>query len=172
MTEEPPVPTVTELRRRMDEGLTALITALDRLDPSRLSEPTDGGGWNVRDHLAHMAVWADGMAALLRKENRWAAMGLDISDADRERLGSDGVNDLVVDRHRNLTPNEAKEWLLEAHARVASAVESLTDEDLMRPYGNFASPPNGRGGPIFQYVVSNTFEHYDEHLPWMEAIAH
>jgi uncharacterized protein (TIGR03083 family) len=171
MTEEPLVPTVTELRQSMDDGLRSLIKALDRLDSSRLSEPTDEGGWSVRDHVAHLAVWADGMAALLRKGNRWAAMGLDITDADRERLGSDGVNDLVVDRHRDLTSAEAKAWLLEAHARVASAVESLTDEDLMRPYGNFASPSNDRGRPIFQYVVGNTFEHYDEHLPWIEAIA-
>ena len=170
MTEEPPVPTVTELRTKMDDGLKALIAALDRLDASRLSGPTDAGGWNVRDHVAHMAVWADGMAALLRRENRWAAMGLDITDADRERLGSDGVNDLVVDRHRNLTPNEAKEWLLEAHARVASAVESLTDEDLVRPYGNFATPPDDGGRPIFQYIAGNTFGHYEEHVPWIESI--
>lgn len=171
MTEEPLVPTVAELRRRMDDGLRLLIDAFDRLDSSRLSEPTDEGGWNVRDHVAHLAVWADGMAALLRKENRWAAMGLDITDADRERLGSDGVNDLVVDRHRDLTPTEAKAWLLEAHARVASAVESLTDDDLMRPYGNFATPPDEKGRPVFSYVAGNTFEHYEEHIPWIESIA-
>lgn len=171
MTEDEVVPTVTELRRLMDDGLKRLLLALDHLDRVRLEDATDDAGWNVRDHVAHLAVWADGVAALLRSENRWAAMGLDITDADRDTLGADGINDLVVDLHRNLTLAQARAWLMEAHRQLGNAVESMTDEDLTLPYGSFLVPPDQKGHPVFAYVIGNTFEHYDEHLPWIEAIA-
>jgi hypothetical protein len=171
VTEEEVAPTVAELRRLMDEGLGRLLTTVDQLDPARIEDSTDAQGWSAEDHLAHLAIWVDGIAALLRTENRWAAMGLDITDADRDSLGADGINDLVVDRHRDLTPAQARAWLMEAHSRLGKAVESLSDDDLMRPYGSFTTPPDDKGHPIFGYVVGNTFEHYDEHLPWIVAIA-
>ena len=162
--------TVAELRHRMDTGLGHLFTALDEVDQSRLAKAVDPNGWSVRDHMAHMATWADGIAALLSGQSRWQAMGLDITDDDRQTLGSDGINAMLVDRHRHLEVVQAREWLLEAHERVAGVLEGLNDEELMRPYGSFLRPPADTGKPIFGYVIGNTFGHYEEHTGWIREL--
>jgi len=51
----------------MNESLGRLLSKEQQLGPK------DVAGWNVRDHLTHLAVWADGVAALLlRREERRA----------------------------------------------------------------------------------------------------
>jgi hypothetical protein len=164
-------PTVGELRRQMTEGIDRLLSAVDKLESGRVESAADEAGWTIKDHLAHLAVWADGIAALLDHQNRWAAMGLAITDSDRAALGVDAINDLVIDRFRNLNTAAARTWLVEAHARVLKALDSFTDEDLLRPYGQFAGPADDAGDAIVGYIASNTFDHYDEHIPWLEAIA-
>ena len=54
--------------------------------------------------------------------------------------------------------------------RLIDEIASMSDEDLMRPYRyyEFASMEDR---PVVGWLVGNTFGHYDEHLPWIRAIA-
>lgn len=171
MSDEETAVTVAELRRRMEAGWQAFAGAIDALSPDQLDGPQDAARWTVQDHMAHLAAWADGIAALLRGEPRWAAMGLAISAAEREGLDYDALNEQIAARHRSKSAAEVRAWLAAAHRRVADAVAAMSDADLLRPYGSFLSPPDAAGDPIFGYVAGNTYEHYAEHLPWIQAIA-
>ncbi|HMQ29448.1 MAG TPA: maleylpyruvate isomerase N-terminal domain-containing protein [Chloroflexaceae bacterium] len=70
----------------MGASLARFLKALDGLDVGQLDEPADVAGWTVRDHLVRLAVWAEGIAALLRRDDRWAAMGLVMDNPERDDL--------------------------------------------------------------------------------------
>lgn len=163
-------PSRLRLRERMDAGLEELLAAIDVLTDEDMNGPVDAAGWNVRDHLTHLAVWADGIAALLRGEDRWKAMGLDMEEPDHEP-DYDQLNSQIVDHHRHLTADEARRWLIVAHQRVVNGMETLSEELLVAPYERFVAPYTGdRGHPISEYILGNTEDHYQEHLPWVLAI--
>jgi hypothetical protein len=159
-----------ELRGKMAHGLAELLAALDRLSDEQQLGPTDPAGWNVRDHLTHLASWVEGVAALLRRGDRWGAMGL--AQPDGEEQDFDQINAEISDKHRGLSPAAARAWLIAAHGRIDDAIAGMSYADLEQPYDRFVAPFTGSTGrPIIAYVIGNTYEHYAEHLPWMTAIA-
>lgn len=155
----------------MNEGLDQFLQEIDRLSDAQMTAPTDAAGWNVRDHLTHLAAWADGIAALIRRENRWAAMGLEMDEPEGEP-DYDVLNAQLVEQSRSLSPGQARDWLLEAHQRVAEAMEGLDESRLSEPYGRFVPPFTGDWGePIAEYILGNTEDHYDQHTAWLLSIA-
>lgn len=166
--------TVRALRARMDEGFASFEAALDRLTEEQLTGPRDSAGWNVRDHLTHLAAWANGVAALINGEDRWQAMGLVptlTASTPEPQRDLDVINERIVEQQRGLTAAEARAQLVEAHRRLAAAVDTLSDEQLSWPYRRFAAPISGDGSrPIADYIAGDSHEHYAEHLGWIEAI--
>src|SRR5688572_25512497 len=79
MTEHshPALPTTkAELIDQLANGRKHLEELIASLSEDQLMR-YGSDGWSVKDHLAHLAMWEVGMAALLRKQPRWEAMGLD-----------------------------------------------------------------------------------------------
>ena len=164
-------PSKREMRLEMDAGLARLLNAIDQFSEAQMLAPQDAKGWNVRDHLTHLAAWADGIAALLRREDRWATMGLSLDASEYTNLDFDRINDKIARQNRQVSPEEARTWLIAAHERVRMALEDLSDAELVLPYERFTSPFTGDdGGPIFEYIRNNTSHHYSDHLLWMKAI--
>lgn len=163
--------TQATLIKELHASLPALLEQLDRFSDAQMLGPTDAAGWTVRDHLTHLAVWAEGIVALLRGESRWTAMGLELQDSADTRPDYDHLNEIIAQAHRHVTPSDARAWLIKAHANVVESVSKLQDADLVKPYGAFSTPKLAAlDGPIADYVYGNTVDHYAEHLPWMLAI--
>jgi hypothetical protein len=158
-----------EMRERLAAGLDKLLAAIGGLDDRQLTEPRDAAGWNVRDHLLHLAAWADGIAALLRREDRWATMG--VADPDPGPIDYDAMNEQIVAPLRHLSAAEARARLVAADTRVRQAVAALSDEELEQPYGRYAPPfTSDEGHPVGAYIAGNTFGHYEEHLPYIQRL--
>lgn len=173
MSDIPQAPTKQEVRAEMDDGLTDFINLIDQYSDEQMMTLHDEVGWTVRDHIVHLAVWAEGIAALLRREDRWAAMGLNIEGARVDNRHYDTMNAQIAHQHRHLSPAEARTWLVNAHEHVAAAVEALPEAALAAPYDYFVKPFTGNeGNPIFEYVWGNTAHHYEEHAHWIKAIIH
>lgn len=155
----------------MERGLRDLLAALDQYSESQLIEPLDTQGWNGRDHLTHLAVWAEGIVALLRRENRWAAMGLAMEEPESEP-DYDLLNDAIVGLHRSMSGGEAREWVVRAHHQVSAAMDALADDELGLPYARYVAPFTGDWGEqITEYILGNTEDHYEEHATWIRSIA-
>jgi hypothetical protein len=167
--------TVRELRARMDEGLARFEAALDQLTEEQLTGPKDAVGWTMRDHLTHLAAWGAGIVALLRGEDRWQAMGtapVFVAGEGAPRFDFDVMNQQIADLHRGLSGAEARALVVSTHRALAAEVEKLSDEQLAWPYRRFGTPATGDGStPIVDYIAGDSYEHYGEHLGWMEAIA-
>lgn len=164
-------PNKQELIARMNEGLSQFLAFLDHYSAEQLEELTDAVGWNARDHITHLAAWADGIAALLRHEDRWSAVGISKELGESQEYDQmNEANEAIAEQHRHLSSAEARRWLVAAHEGLVAAMEPLEDADLLLPYERFVSPFTGKEGrPIITYIQGDTYEHYQEHAPWIEA---
>lgn len=151
---------------RARERLFAFVYDLSAPQMSALRDPA---GWAVKDHLAHLAVWQDGMAALMRRQPRWPAMGLAQGHAGTDDF--EAMNDAIFRRHREKTSGEVLAMLDRSIADFLAAFEALSDADLRAPYSAFQADALAWGEPIIGRLAGNSYEHFDEHLPWMRAIA-
>jgi hypothetical protein len=161
--------TKADLLARMAQGRAALEQALGQLSEAQLTATGPNGGWAIKDHLFHLAAWERGIAALLQRRPRWAAMGLDeaaISNYDEER-----VNALIYQKNEDRSLVEILADFHEAHRHMLAALDGLSDAELFKPYAYFTGEAAGSDTrPIIGWIIGNTYEHYAEHQAWIEAM--
>ncbi len=159
----------TDLMERITEGYEALERVLRGLDETQIDRPGPDGGWAIKDHLFHLAAWERGIAWLLGRRSR--TEGMEITSEEWYTLTMDQVNDLVYQRNRERPAPEALAAFREAHREMLDALAPLSDADLQRPYEAY-----GQGGgrsadrPIIGWIIGDTYEHYEEHLTYLQAI--
>lgn len=161
----PPELLVAEMRRVW----TTLDGFLNDLTPEQMTVPTDAGGWTIKDHIIHLAVWADGIDALLDKRSRHEAMGLDAETWEAHEV--DTINAVIQRAHKYVSLEEACAELKAVHDRLTAKFERMTTDDLYRPYSAFAPQEGEKRLPVVNWIPGNTYAHYAEHLPWMRTIA-
>jgi hypothetical protein len=157
-----------DLLKRINEGWEKLEGFLATLSDEQMTVPSDPAGWTVKDHLIHLGAWEGGIAALLRKESRIGYMG--ISNDLWENGGVDEINDAIFQVNKGKSLAEARQYSKASHEAILSSVGALSDDELNMPYKHY-DPSWDNDNPVFGWVVGNTFEHYEEHTPWMAAIA-
>lgn len=166
MTDEIPF-SKTELLARINNGWDALQGYLKTLTDEQMTVPTDAAGWTVKDHVIHMAVWEDGIEALLHSQDRPARMGLD--QAAWNSRDYDRMNAIIQQQNQTLPLAEIYRRFDAVHSRLVATVTAMTEDELQYPYAHF-QPGMDETRPIWGWIVSNTFEHYAEHTPWIAAI--
>jgi hypothetical protein len=55
------------------------------------------------------------------------------------------------------------------HDRLLKTLNTLTDEDVLRPY-SFYVATSGNNQPMLGHILGNTSGHYRKHLTWMKVI--
>lgn len=162
---------VSSLLSRLQTGWDTFQAYLKSLTPEQLTGPTDAEGWTAKDHITHLAAWEDGIAALLRKQSRQEQMGLD--DTLWASGSFDAQNAVIRDQHKHKSLDEVMQYFTDAHQRLVEAVQSLTDDDLKRSYDYYAQKPGVDDSPdrmVIWSIVGNSYGHYEEHQPWIDAI--
>ncbi|GAP12522.1 hypothetical protein LARV_00258 [Longilinea arvoryzae] len=149
-----------ELLQNMQAGRSRLESAVAGLRDEQFLAPVLDGGWSIKDVLAHLAFWENRVGDIY--------LGLvigELSNLEGENLSVDALNALVYERNR-LTPlaqvRENESWAYQALKRFAAAA---SEEHLFSPTC-FAWT---RGHPFVEWIIGNTYEHYDEHLPVLLA---
>ncbi|MEX1252866.1 MAG: ClbS/DfsB family four-helix bundle protein [Dehalococcoidia bacterium] len=154
----------TALIERIEAARAALDETISRLTDAQLVAPGPYEGWSVKDHLAHLAAWERGIAALLRRRPRYEAMGVD----ERTYLtaGTDGINAAVHEHGKDLSLADV---LAEFRQTQQDLLAALTDADLFKTYSHYQpnEPGKDSGAPIVKWIAGNTYEHYAEHVAWL-----
>jgi uncharacterized damage-inducible protein DinB len=167
MSEEEELPTtIDDLVSRVERGRAVFYAALDGLSDERLAAPLTERGWSVADHMAHIAVWMDGILVALDGESRWAAMG---AGGPPGQGGFDELNERLRAPHAAKSPAEVRVWLDATHERMVARLRGMTMEELLRPYRHY-QPGEARddaGEAFLSWVVGDTYGHYDEHRGWI-----
>lgn len=169
MSDEQELPaTIDELAARMEQSRAAFYGAIDGLSAERLAAPLTERDWSVADHMAHIAVWMEGILAALDGTSRWAAMGADGPPGDD---GFDGLNERLRAPHAAKSPAEVRAWLDATHERMLARLRSSTIEELRRPYSHYqpAEARDDAGSPFLNWIAGDTYSHYDEHRGWITA---
>jgi len=159
--------TVAELLRNIETGWNTFQAYIDTLSKSQLIRPTDAAGWTAKDHLVHLAMWEDSLNALLEHTPQWERMGADKALWDSHDV--DKINAILQKRYQNMPLEEVRQKHQEVHQRLMPKIALLTDEDVQRPVRDY-QPGSDDNRPIFRNLVSDTYEAYDEHTPWIAAI--
>ena len=160
--ENPPLG-VKELTHRIEQEWEVLQQAISPLDVEQMTAP-GSGGWSAKDELAHLAAWTRGVAALLRKQPRYPAMGLP-PDLLPHALDLDRLNEIIFEDRRDIPLKQVLDEALAAHLDLLAAVSELRDADLMRTYSEF-QPQDGEledDEPILYQIAGISYGHYAEH---------
>lgn len=80
------------------------------------------------------------------------------------------LNAVIQQRYQALSWAEVQAKRRAVHDRFLSKISAFSDADLQRPYRHF-QPAAANDHPIIIWLSGGSYKHYDEHLPWMQAIA-
>ncbi|MBZ0320973.1 MAG: ClbS/DfsB family four-helix bundle protein [Anaerolineae bacterium] len=160
--------TTAELLENMDAAREQVDAFLAELTPAQIAAPSTPTAWSIKDHIAHLGVWAEGMVALLNHQSRWGAMGLS-PEFMATHPGYDQMNHEIYLRFENVAWPDVLAYFNDMHATLKSVIVAMTDSDLQRPYGEFDpnALPDRAQRPVVGWIIGNTYEHYEEHLQWM-----
>lgn len=173
----PPLPrSKAEFLEQLEAGRRALWEFIDALTPEQLTAKRDAAGWSIKDHLIHLAVWESGLIALLRRQPRYAAMGLDenwvysVDDLDEPMV--DAINARIFEQHYTLPTEAVITTLRRIQGEFSDLVALMSADDLLRPYRVYQrdEPGGDNDAPVLDFLADNTTIHYAEHLPWMKAL--
>lgn len=153
------------LMERIRKAREALEVLVQPLSEVQLSTPAKGGGWAVKDHLAHLAAWEQFMLKhYLQSLPSHEAMGIDAETM--KGLDEDGINDILYHRIKDRSVSEVLAEFHRSYTQVLETLESTPFEVLMTPL----NPADARSRPRLLWVMGNTYQHYLEHRQWIREI--
>lgn len=151
----------------IERSWSELNARVESLGPAGLSL-TGADGWAVKDHLIHIAAWEHSLLALLDGTDRRGAMGVGPGVDE-----TDAINAAVWSMHRSKTPEQALDYFHQTHALLMKRLGRMSDADLQRPYNHY-QPNEPReeadNRPALDWVAGNTYEHYAEHIGWIDQL--
>lgn len=167
------IETKTDLIDALNEAQRQLDAFLNALTSEQLTKPRDAAGWSIKDHVAHLIAWQNGMTALLQYQPRWPAMGL-TADFVRDHEGEiDEINHALAVQYKDMPAQTLLALRTESDAQFRQVIAALGDEQLQRAYAHYQpdEPGEDSGRPIMDWVAENSALHIPEHLAWMKSIS-
>jgi len=151
--------TKRELLLTIQRERAAFEAALAGLTPEQMTAPGVMGEWSVKDLLGHVAMWESRLVTILYSIERGVApKTLRSSDVDR-------VNAESYAEQRERPLDRVLSDFHAVHAQLLKRLDALEDRDL----SDSKRFPWMEGEPLEKLVAGDTFEHYAEHRPAIEA---
>lgn len=145
----------SELLRRMREGRAEFEGLLARVPPEQMTPPNLDNNWSVKDMLAHTAFWAQ------RAYNLYHIL---VRGETPDSIGDDNVDTVnagVYAENKDKPLAEVVAWERKAYAELLALTETMPESDLFDGK-RFAWT---EGEEFCNWIVNNTYGHYEEHIP-------
>ena len=153
-----------ELLDRTRTGWATLTNAINDLTEDGMTS-APAGGWSGKDQLAHIATWQRIALARITGADEDALVGW--TPEESATKGIDEVNARIVELNADRPLGDVRADFEDSHSELVAAVEGMSQEDLDRLH----VPDQAQRGTFAQMIAANTFEHYEEHIPMIEALA-
>lgn len=157
---------VSTLRSAMNLARGELEAFIAGTPPEHLVGPRKNG-WSIKDHLYHIATWDLYLIALLERQPRLPAVGLD-ADPQGEY---DSTNAIFFERGRDLPLSHVLGMFRSNRSRIIEQFQRLSDADLGRPIAEFQPfEPDPLPGTVGAWISAITVEHDRTHHRWMKEL--
>ncbi len=147
---------------QMHTQYAMLEKILTPLDAAQMTTAGVNGDWSIKDVLAHMTAWHHRLLNILHaaRRNEEPTISGPASDEEVDRL-----NEQFYQEQKFRPLDEVLNDFRTFYPQIVEAVQAMNEEDLLDPL-RFA----WMGGvPLWQVVAGDTYEHYEEHLPSIQA---
>jgi hypothetical protein len=165
MTDAPT--TKAETVALIHERWAALQALVGRLSDAEMERPL-ADGWSAKVHMGHLAAWEKSLMGLLRKQDRPSVMG--ISHELWDGHDADAINRVIAERTAALSLVAVRTESNSTHQEMLALLDSMSEADLDKPY-SFYQPQDlpETAAPVGGWVHGNTWDHYNEHIGWLEV---
>ncbi len=169
MTEKS-LPIKENLLARIGTNWSDLQAGLDRLTIEQMTEIRDAQGWNVKDHIVHLAAWERSIVFFLQRRPRYAGLGVEKALYRGDSV--DAVNAAIHERNKDIPLADVRAEFQRVHRKFVDLLQSMTDADLQKPFSEFQPEEEitADNRPAHQVIDDNTAGHYEEHQPWLDAL--
>ena len=154
--------TKAALLARIRAARAALELALARLDEAALTTPGPDG-WTIQDHLFHLSAWLRKTTAVLHGRPGHEALG--VPQALYERGDEDGINARLQQQSQLLRLSDVFKVFRASHTDMLAYIESQPEAWLTSPYNPADAEDDRR---VLDAIASNSYEHDEQHLQWIE----
>ena len=135
------------------------------LSDAQMTEPSVQDDWSIKDILAHISFWHRRLSYLIECGLRGEPFARLRNEGEDGDAAIDRVNaeNEAANKHRPLA--EVRAEYAQAYELALASLARLTDDDL----GDDSRLSTFLGGSLLQLIAGDTYEHYEEHLPAIQA---
>lgn len=154
---------------RIDQTWNRLQQLVRGLDAEQLTAVRDSQGWSVKDHLVHLSAWERSLIALLQGRDRSEALG--IGDIDTAEMDVDDKNRIVRQRNEQRSLEDVMATSQQTHQELRAFLGQMSEADVLKPYSHYQpnNPPE-EDWPVVGWIAGNTYDHYSDHISWIEGL--
>ncbi len=152
--------TKRELLESIQQERAAFEAALAGLTPEQMTAPGVMGEWSVKDLLGHVAMWESRLVTILYSVERDVVPKMLHGQTEVDRVNAESY---AEQRERPL--DRVLSDFHAVHVQLLKRLDALADRDL----SDSERFPWMEGEPLEKLVAGDTFEHYAEHRPAIEA---
>jgi hypothetical protein len=143
------------------------VALIDALTDEQWTVPTDGRGWTVKDHVAHVTAWENVVIEVFRGGSP-QYVTLQMSEADWLAGGVDGADVLIHSRKAGQSLRRVKNNRDVTHARIVTILSELPEEALTRPFREFGAVDTGQ--TVLVAMMDYLVRRYDDLCASITAI--
>ncbi|TAK11106.1 MAG: ClbS/DfsB family four-helix bundle protein [Anaerolineae bacterium] len=157
----------TRLLNQIHTARAELDAALAALTPEQMEARTAPDAWSAKDTLAHIGLWEQMLVQFqlpgLRPEEPYVVAGVTITEYD-----VDDMNAQFRAAWRDRPLAEVRAFYERSHQETLAAIQACSDARLTEK-GRYPDEPDDY--PVVNIILSETVEHYEEHIDHVRAAA-
>ncbi len=129
----------------------------------RLCQPGAAGNWSVKDILAHVTAYENGLVEWLEA----AAEGKSLVFSVLDHHDVDFRNALIYQENRARSLSDVMLDSRRVFQKLLELVEGLPEEDLLEPGRSewYVKPRWQESRPLWKCIADDSYEHYRQHIP-------
>ncbi|MBE0698793.1 MAG: ClbS/DfsB family four-helix bundle protein, partial [Anaerolineaceae bacterium] len=148
-----------ELINKIRAGRDLIEAAFLRFSTEQMLEPALPDGWSPKDVMVHLGWWEMRAADIYGSLSRGSIPRMVISEDEIDR-----VNQRVINEYRAQPLEEVIAFERQAYRHLLTIAETAPEADLFNPH-RF---PWTSAQPFVNWIIWNTYDHYEEHLVLLE----
>lgn len=134
---------------------------MEQLSNEQIIAASLSGHWSAKDLVAHIGWWEQRIVNTCQ-----ALLQGTVPDVELDALPIDELNARIFNEYENWTLAEVRRIEQEAYQAIYSLVDNAPEDDLFNP-NRFAWT---EGYAFVDWIRSNTYDHYEEHLKELQRL--